>query len=398
MLMFTSQPSSQVSLEDLANEFCEVQDITISKQAIHERFNDYAVLFMQSLFEDQLSRQLSIPKDTNLLRHFTRLRIKDSTRFSLPKEYASVYKGHGGAGGPAQISIQFEYDMIQGKIMHLELTSANRNDQQDAKETLHDIEKGDLLIRDLGYTSKEYIKHVTEKEAYYLNRLNPRLTVYDRKGEAIDYAKILKKINRYDLTHMEIEIFLWVGDKWIPSRLIISKVNEATYKKRLDKVQKENLRRGHNLSKAYKISAWLNLLMTNIPQQWLATKDIQATYGLRWQIELIFKVWKSQTNINKLKMIKIQRFQCELLARLLWILLHWQLLRLIQSDLNSKISVWKFYKVAYRLSSRLKLAILNQKNLISWFGLIYRKARNKYRIEPKNGKPEISMTLINVLV
>ena len=397
MIMFSNQPLSQVSLEDLANDFCEQGGITISKQAIHERFNDYAVAFMQSLLKKQLSHQLSMVKDTAVYKHFTRVRIKDSTRYSLPKEYASVYKGHGGASGPAQISIQYEYDMITGKAMVLELTSACRNDQQDSKEALNDIQKGDLMIRDLAYTGQAYIKHITDKEAYYLNRLNPKWTIYDNQNNPIDFSKISKKIKKYSLPLMEIDILIKVGKELIPSRLIISPVDEKTYKKRLDKAQKESKRRGYKVSDGYKISASLNLFITNTPKQYLATQQVRATYSLRWQIELIFKVWKSQAHINKVKAIKIQRFQCELTARLLWILLNWQALRLTQQYMNIKCSVWKFYKVACRLSLQLRQVFREQKSVTEWVSKLFSLANKKYCTEVKKGKPD-NLNVLNLLL
>lgn len=397
MIMFSNQPFGQVSLEDLANDFCEQRNITISKQAIQERFNDYAVGFMQSLLKEQLSRQLSIVKDPSAYKNFNRVRVKDSTRYTLPKEYASVYKGHGGAGGPSQISIQYEYDMITGEAMLLELTSASRNDQQDSKETLNDIQKGDLLIRDLAYATQSYIKHVTNKEAYYLNRLNPKWLIYDYQNKPIDFSKISKKLKKYCLPVMEIDILIGVGKELIPSRLIVSRVDEKTYKKRINKAQKESKRRGYQVSDAYKTSAMLNLFITNIPRQCLSAEQVRATYSLRWQIELIFKVWKSQVHINKVKTVKIQRFQCELIARLIWILLHWQAMRLIQQQMKGRSSIWKFYKVACRLSFQLRQVLIGQKPVIEWFKQLIHLADKKYYTEVKKGKPD-NLQVLNSLL
>jgi Transposase DDE domain len=397
MLMFTSQPTNRISLEDLANEFCETHGITISKQAIQERFNDYAVIFMQKLLKEQLLRQLSLLQDKRLTKHFTRLRIKDSTRFSLPPEYASLYKGHGGMAGPAQISIQFEYDLIENKIMHLDFTSANRNDQQDSKETLGNIKKGELLIRDLGYAGMGYMKHISQNEAYFLNRLNSITIAYDKSKRPIDYKKVLKKLTRHSIPCMEIQAFLLVDKEWLPTRLIISKVDAATYQKRIQKTSLQTQKKGHKVSDAYRVSAWLNLFVTNIPHAWLAAKDVRDTYSLRWQIELIFKIWKSQCGIHKIASVKIQRFQCELIAKFLWILLHWQLFRIIQKNVKVLLSTCKFYKIAHRLSQRLRIAISNPLKLLRWFDLIFQRAPNKYRIESKKGKPQLVTTLLNLL-
>ncbi|MBX2894006.1 MAG: hypothetical protein KF763_01095 [Cyclobacteriaceae bacterium] len=59
MLMFANKPSDQLSLEDLANDFCEQHGISISKQALHERFNDFSVSFMKDLLKRQLGQLLA---------------------------------------------------------------------------------------------------------------------------------------------------------------------------------------------------------------------------------------------------------------------------------------------------------------------------------------------------
>lgn len=395
--MFASNPMAQVSLEDLANDFCEQHGISISKQAIQERFNNNAVAFMQALLKEQLSRQLSMGKDRLLCSLFKRVRIKDSTRFVLPQAYAAVYKGHGGTSSLSQISLQYEYDLINGKMLCLDLTSGCRNDQQDSKETLDDIQKGDLLIRDLAYTSKAFIAQVTNKEAYYLNRLNPKWKICDSKFQTIDFGKVLRKLKTYSLPFLELDIFINIGNELYPSRLVVSRVDERTYLKRINKAQKEGKRKGYELSNSFKTSALLNLFITNIPKHCLSTEQVRVTYSLRWQIELIFKIWKSQGNINKIKVVKIQRFQCELIARLLWILLNWQMYRLIQKVIKTKCSPWKFFKAAYRMSHILKQAFFDRKSVKDWICKITLGSIKKYYTEPKRGKPDLSPILNAIL-
>lgn len=75
--------------------------------------------------------------------------------------------------------------------------------------------------------------------------------------------------------------------------------------------------------------------------------------------------------------MKIERFQCQLLARFLWILLHGQVLSIIQKEINRtlqgkqfKCSIWKFYKVAFRLSGLLRQAILGNQPISNWINKI----------------------------
>jgi len=394
--MFANRSQQETSLEDLACNFSDRSKESITKQAIQERFNDHAVAFLESVLIDQLSNQLPLV-DKVTYGNFSRVRIKDSTRYGLPAALGSVYTGHGGRSGPAQISIQYEYDLITGKTLDLSLTSANRNDQQDSKETLYNIEKGDLLIRDLGYTTQGYIKYVQEKGAYYLNRFNPKWIALDQNGKPINYSNLLKKFKKNSRSLLEISVRICIGKELIPSRLVVSRVDQRTYEKRMHKIRNETKRRGYNVTEAYKTTAALNLFITNVPSQWLATDQVRNTYGLRWQIELIFKAWKSQLQINKVKAVRTQRFQCELMARLIWVLLNWQVYRIIQRCMTSKCSTWKFFKTAIRISEKLRQVLFENRPVAQWLELIIANPNRKYRTEIRQGKHDYSRILNNLL-
>lgn len=43
-----------------------------------------------------------------------------------------------------------------------------------------------------------------------------------------------------------------------------------------------------------------NIFITNVPKERLEYVDIQRIYGLRWRIEIVFKAWKSELNLDKL--------------------------------------------------------------------------------------------------
>jgi hypothetical protein len=347
---------------------------------------------MSELLKHQLSQQLS-RLGPNAYSRFNRIRIKDSTRFCVPKEYASIYKGQGGIGTEAQISIQYEYDILTGKPIVLELTSACRNDQKDSKETLNNIEKDDLLIRDLAYTSQEYIQHISKSEAFYLNRLNTKWKILDKGGSPIDFLKITKYLTKHSLPFLEVDVQIAIGKNLLNTRLIISKVDASTYAKRLAKAQIAAKSKGYQVTDKYKTSAALNLFITNIPKDWLKAEQVRNAYSLRWQIELVFKVWKSQANINKVKAMKIQRFQCQLIAQFLWLLLHWKMLGIIQQWLTSqhkeeddRYSVWKFYKVAYRLSNSLRQILLTRKSPNLWIEQLFKTGERQLLTETKNDK------------
>jgi len=109
-----------------------------------------------------------------------------------------------------------------------------------------------------------------------------------------------------------------------------------------------------------------------VTDQILSAKEIISTYKLRWQIELIFKTWKSNLNIHKVKPVKQERMECQLIAKLIWILLNAKLLQIAncalkETDPNLGCSPAKFYKRAKKFSQTLRYVVDNIKTFLSWF-------------------------------
>lgn len=296
--------------------------------------------------------------DENLSR-FNRIRVKDSTRFALPAAFAQIYKGHRGAtaNSESMISIQYEYDMLSSDTLDLRLTSGTRNDQLDAKENTHDIAENDLFIRDLGYATLGYLSQIIKNGAYFLNRLNPQTTVYrvEKPEEKLDFDKCQKKLKRYNLPYLEYKVF--IGKKaQIPCRLIIYPVGQDTYQRRMRKVTKQAKSYGYQVSNDYKTKAQLTFYITNVEESKISASNIKQVYGLRWQIELTFKIWKSQTNIDKVKVMKIHRFECQLIGKLIWLLIHWKIYKYLEGWVNrnhvdKSCSPWKYYKHVLKINN-----------------------------------------------
>lgn len=57
--------------------------------------------------------------------------------------------------------------------------------------------------------------------------------------------------------------------------------------------------------------------MTNTPETYLKNENIHGLYSLRWQIEILFKTWKSMFHIDQCKTIKTERFECHIYGQLI---------------------------------------------------------------------------------
>jgi len=90
--------------------------ISLSKQGLDNRFSSKSVDFSKKLLEDAIHNQVldSLSCDTSQL--FNRVLIKDSTRFDLNESLKEKFPGFGGDASKAGASIQFEFDLKNGKI------------------------------------------------------------------------------------------------------------------------------------------------------------------------------------------------------------------------------------------------------------------------------------------
>lgn len=63
------------------------------------------------------------------------------------------------------------------------------------------------------------------------------------------------------------------------------------------------------------------MYITNIPDEVVNKDKVYELYSIRWQIEIMFKIWKSIFKIHATKKVKIERFQCCLYGKLISLLL-----------------------------------------------------------------------------
>jgi len=375
-LVFNQEDHKHLSLLDLKCDFFEHADCHVSQEAIHKRFTPESASFLKDLFSQLLSSNITFNGNSVLKPcFFNSIYIKDSTKFKLPLSYHGSYPAYGSFNKTsALMNIQYEFDILSGNWHSLELTKATRNDQTDSKETIENIKRGSLNIRDLGYVTTTYLKGVQKKDAYYLNRL-PKIGVYqmiDGEYKAIDWQALDKKIIKGRFEYLELEVYLGEKEK-LKTRMILSPVPQSVANERVRKANKGGKRtNGYQLSKDYKTKACYNIFITNVPKKILSAQEVVEAYKLRWQVELIFKTWKSNLNIHKVKPVKKERMECQLIAKLIWILLNSKLLQIANRAIKENYphmgcSPVKFYKRAKKFSQTLMCTIENAQTFVCWY-------------------------------
>lgn len=391
-VLFKEINNARVSLEDHCVILKQRHGICIKKQSLDERFDETAVKFIQELLKQHLANQIdsTIEKEklSEMFQHFSSVKIKDSTRFQIPESLKECYPGSTGAASGAGVHIQFEFDILNGKVNDLNVTDALQQDSTDAQQTMDAIEKDSLIIRDLGYFSTRVLEQTHKQEAYYITRLKARMNVYHAEsGEKLKFDTVYRKMKRKKLGHLELPVFI-MGEEKLPMRLVIEMLPETEVQKRLTKAQKEAKKKGRSLSEEYKSRARLNLFLTNTPVEWIPTLQVRKIYQIRWQIELRFKAWKSFYDLDATKKMQRYRFECYLYSTLLLVMINLEIatnfFSILWKHTGKPLSLLKFYKTTSQNIAVLRQGIMEAgDNLLKYLALLYEVSCEKLLTEKR---------------
>ncbi|HDR7761419.1 IS4 family transposase [Bacillus cereus] len=335
--VWISQQVASDSLVRLCSQLHAVTGTLMSPEGLNKRFNKKAVCFLKHIFSTLLKNKIC---DTSLIpsssiTYFQRIRILDATIFQVPKHLASVYPGSGGCAQTAGIKIQLEYDLHSGQFLNFQVEPGKNNDKTFGTECLATLQPGDLCIRDLGYYSLEDLDQMDQRGVYYISRLKLNNMVYI-KNKSPEYFRngTVKKQSQYikvDLEHImntlkpgqvyEITEAYIGKNKKLFTRVIIYRLTEKQLRERKKKQVYTESKKGITYSEKSKRLAGINIYVTNTPLEWVPMEQIHDFYSLRWQIEIIFKTWKSLFQIHDWQNIKRERLECHIYGKLIAIFL-----------------------------------------------------------------------------
>ena len=317
---------SEDSLDGLCERLQKLNpDANLSSPALAQRINTpYASNMMKACFQKILQySRLKIQKQyTSLegaLKEFNNVFIQDSTVCALNENLQKFYKGTR-KSCKSQLKIDLIHNFAEGRICDALICSGNVPDQGLSERIIKFIHAGDIVIRDLGYFNLKVFKQIDMNNAFYLSRMLSHVKVFlnlDEK-EPIDLANHFHKHYR---KQQVIDITVYIGAEKLKTRLVAYRMPKDEINKRLREANKRARATGRTLSHAKKTLLKFSLFITNAPCERLSTNIIGTVYRLRWEIELIFKQWKSLLKIDVLKGINKHRIECLMWGRLCMVLL-----------------------------------------------------------------------------
>lgn len=340
-LMCLESQKGSPSYNDLAARFDALYNISTSKQAFWKRVNTACVVFFQASLA-LLIRLKVADQEKEAMKacgKYNRVIIQDSTIVKLPvslfDQFSGVSNGHHQV---CNARIQGIYDLLSGCFLYFSIDPYSKNDLLVAPDL--ELCDKDLVLRDRGYFSHmEMARHVTAG-ADCIYRYKCRLTYLDPVSrQPINLIALLKKYRYLD---MDVRLN---NPEQTMVRLVASPVSQQVANSRRMKAKKEV--HGRNPSAdVLKLMEW-TIFITTIPRSEADFNKILKIYRLRWQIEIIFKTWKSNLNFDKIHHVSFNQLQILLTARLTMIVLcmhklYWPLKKRIYHLYNRDLSMFKF--------------------------------------------------------
>lgn len=369
---------------DLGAELCP--------QALDQRFTPQACQCLTTVLAAALQQTIAAtPASIPLLRRFHGVYLFDNTVLSLPATLASVFPGCGGttpADGQAALKIHTGLELTAGQLD----LSFGAGRQPDVSSVLASgpLPAGALRLTDRGFFDMDVLQEHTTQGVSWITRVPARLVVQDGQGQSHSLAAFLAS-QRSD--HVDQMVRIGVGGR-LPCRLLARRAPASVVAQRREKLRRQAKKKGRPVSQAQLLQCAWTVYITNLDGEQLSWEEVWVLARVRWQIELLFKLWKSHGGLDKSLGQRPWRVLCEVYAKLLGqIVQHWVLL-----TCGGPCLTYSHPKAARRVRRQalaLVLALAVPAQVVEVLKRLQRRIQKRCRVQERQGRPTTYQLLLD---
>jgi len=324
-LVFGWLANPKASLDELAR-VAALLGVSIQPQSLEERFTPEAAELLHRVLQASIMAVITAdPVAIAVLDRFTEVVLLDSSIVSLPEPLRVLYAGCGTSNpqaGNAAVKLTVALDLKAGRLRGPLLDAGRLNDKKTA--LAGEVRPaGSLRVADLGFFQLERLAEFDRHGAYFLSRFQPLTVVYDDRGTKWSFlSHLLSRCGP------RVDRAIRLGQRArLPCRLLAARVPPEVAQRRQEQLRREAAAQGRNVSPEVLALAHWTVFVTNVPTALLSLDEALEIGRARWQIELLFKLWKSGGRIDESTSQKPDRVLCELYAKLVaMIVQHWVVL------------------------------------------------------------------------
>ena len=326
-LVFCLLDKHAASLEDFADFASQHLHAHVTYKAFEERFSERSVEFLAALLGEALGHCFTArPATLPLLRKFNGVYLRDASIVSLPGCLAGLFPARKGKDGPpaAALKVVLEVEVSTGQFTELEVMPALDNDKTSCIAA-KPLPEGSLLLEDMGFLAGGRLQGYVEQGVYFLTRVPCWTAFFYKKAGRKGYERldVLAWLRGAKGCSLERQAYVLNKQK-LKLRLLAVRVPQDVAQQRREQVLKDARSRGRQPSqKKLDLCDW-NILLTNAPAELIAAHEGWELRRVRWQVELVFKVFKSGGGLEKTQARSAERVLSELYAKLLGqVVLRW---------------------------------------------------------------------------
>jgi hypothetical protein len=385
-LVFGCLGHPSTRLEDLA-QTAAACGAPVYPQALDQRFTPEAADYLRRLLAAAVERvcaaEAALPP---LVQKFPGVTIEDSTTVALPdalREHWPGCRGGGANGHGTQAAIKFQVRLncTTGQLTG-PLPVAGAAADQGAALPIEDLPAGALRIADLGYFDLDVFARLQQRGVYWLTRWQPGTALFRADGRQL---ALLSYLQGQKARVIDVPVQLGASHR-LPCRLLAFRVPERVAEQRRQRLRKKARKKGKKPSaEQLALCAW-NLFLTTIPVALASAAEVSVLARLRWQIELLFKLWKSDGRLDEVRSQKPWRILCEVFAKMIAVVVqHWLLL----------VGCWAFAERSLRKAAgvvrQMALALASGLTEPAWvqrcIAVIQRCLKVAAKINKRRGQP-----------
>ena len=315
-VVFGCLENPHATLNELARMACRF-GAEVTGEAICERFTPQAEELLKGVLQDAFTQVLQGDSvEVEWLQRFSGgVYLNDSTQIAWHDDWASVWDGGGIA---AAVKLPVCIDMLRGGLQ-VEMIAARKHDSVTTWPN-QDYPANSVVIEDLGYLDHARMKRRTEHQVYSVIPYQRTIVLKTLRREPLSVLKWLQQGPK----RLKERKVRWNDARY---RLIAIPVTPESAARRREHIRKEASEHQKEPNPiALALADWV-IVLTTLPLNRASSAQVAVLMRLRWQIELVFKLWKDQGKLDESRGYKPARVQTELYAKLLGLLVqHWLIL------------------------------------------------------------------------
>ena len=379
------------SLSDLTQVAAKL-GIAVSPPGLAQRFDRRAAALLERVLAAAIEQVIAAdPVAIPLLRRFAGVFLLDSSTIALPDGLAGQWAGCGGRvarGTQAALKATVRLDLCAGRLDGPVVTAGRTQDRASAVQHAP-VPRGALRLADLGFWSREVFRRIAAGGGYWLSRLNLQAAVATADGARLDLPTWLGRQE----ARVDLPVLIGAGAR-LEGRLLGVRVPQAVADDRRRKLRAAAQREGKTPPAArLALAAW-TLLVTNAPAELLSAAEALVLARARWQIELLFKLWKAHGTVDESRSADPWRVLCEVYAKLTaMVIQHWLLL--VGGWAVAERSLTEAAATIRREATCLVGAIRSVRGLVAAIAVIRRCLSAGCRIDHRKTKPSTVQLLLD---